>query len=538
MALEKTITIKGDTDDAVKGINAVVDSLDGVTDSAEDSQKAIKDVGESSKKAAKGTKTLATGFKAVGTAFKAIGIGLILGLFAKLVEVLTKNQKVMDVFNSVMVSLEVAFKDLFSFVTDNFMPAMNAVKDFFANLTFDKIKKAIQENLIERFNSLLEVIGFLGTAFKKLFEGDFKGALDAVKEAGKEMIDVYTGVDDTFGKVTETITNAVKSISNYAKETFKAAEAMTALGNQALIAAAINQGIIEQYDRQAEQLRQIRDDDSKNIEVRIEANKKLGEVLEEQQEIMLRNADLVIAAAQNEFNLNGNIENQIALIEARNEKLAIQAQIEGFRSEQLINVNSLLREKNEIEKAALDLLTETARAEAEAAAKKKAADEKAAAEEIALAKMVQDAKINMTIGTLDRISQLTEQNSVLSKATAAAAALINTYQGITAELATKTVTPFEFGLKIANIATTAAIGFKAVKNILSTNVNSGGGAASPSIGGGGAAAPSFNLVAGTGANQIAEGLSNQNQPIKAFVVASDVTSGQSLDRNIISNSSL
>ena len=41
--------------------------------------------------------------------------------------------------------------------------------------------------------------------------------------------------------------------------------------------------------------------------------------------------------------------------------------------------------------------------------------------------------------------------SAAGKATAAAAALINTYQGITAELATKTVTPFEFGVKLQTL---------------------------------------------------------------------------------------
>ena len=57
--------------------------------------------------------------------------------------------------------------------------------------------------------------------------------------------------------------------------------------------------MIEQYDRQAERLRQIRDDESVSIEERIEANERLGEVLNEQEIAMLKNADLVIASAAN-----------------------------------------------------------------------------------------------------------------------------------------------------------------------------------------------------------------------------------------------
>jgi hypothetical protein len=139
--------------------------------------------------------------------------------------------------------------------------------------------------------------------------------------------------------------------------------------------------------------------------------------------------------------------------------------------------------------------------------------------------------------TLGNISALFDQNSTEGKAFAVAAALINTYQGITAELATKTATPFEFGLKVANIAATAAIGFKAVQDILSTNVESGGaGASSPAVAT--SAAPSFNVVGTSGVNQIAQTLGKDLPPVKAYVVANDVTTAQSLNRNIVSSASL
>lgn len=532
MAITKEIIIKADTSDAVTNIDDLGTSIEGVGDDAVKTSKQVSGIQKASNGAAKG-------FKAIGTAFKAIGIGLVVALFAKLAEILGKNQKAMDFFSNVMTGLEIAFKDLYGFVTQNFLPAFERLKSFFDNLTFDQIKNAIKENIIERFNSVLEVLGFVGEAFKKLFEGDFKGALNAVKEAGKEMVDVITGVDGTVDKVTDAVVSGVTAMTNYAKETYNAADAITELNNQALIAEAVNRGLIEQYDRQAEQLRQIRDDESASIEDRIAANDKLAEVLNEQEEIMLKNADIAIQAAANNLAVNDTIENQVALIDAQNEKLGIQAQIEGFRSEQLVNTNGLLREKNEIEQAALDLLTEKELAEAEAIAKKKAADEKAAADEIALAKTVQEAKVSMTVGTLGRISQLTEQNSKLGKATAAAAALINTYQGITAELATKTVTPFEFGLKLVNIATTAAIGFKSVKDILKTNPKSAGSAGGGSVGGGGGqSAPAFNLVAGTGSSQIANSIQSQDNVQRSYVVSSDQTTAAAIDRNIVAGSQL
>ena len=140
---------------------------------------------------------------------------------------------------------------------------------------------------------------------------------------------------------------------------------------------------------------------------------------------------------------------------------------------------------------------------------------------------------------LDAISTVLGQSSAAGKAVAISSALINTYQGISAELATKTATPFEFGLKIANIASVVSIGFKAVKDIVATKLpnfaNSGG---SGGGGGGGQSAPSFNVVGNSGASQIAQTLNQEQQPIEAYVVASNVTSAQEVNRNIIENATI
>jgi len=161
------------------------------------------------------------------------------------------------------------------------------------------------------------------------------------------LFDVVTGVNNTFDKVAEVIPTVVSSITDYAKSTVEAARATVDLNKQAEVAAVINQGLIEKYDRQAEQQRQIRDDESKTIEERIAANNRLGEILDEQSEKMLENVDITIKAAQAEFDKNQNQENYIALLEAQNEREAVLAQIEGFRSEQLINRISLEREAGE-----------------------------------------------------------------------------------------------------------------------------------------------------------------------------------------------
>jgi len=67
--------------------------------------------------------------------------------------------------------------------------------------------------------------------------------------------------------------------------------------------------------------------------------------------------------------------------------------------------------------------------------------------------------------------------------------------------------------------------------------SSGGGIDAPSDAGATATPTAqFNVVGDSGINQLAE-LQNQ-QPTKAFVVSSDVTTAQSLDRNRVQNATL
>jgi hypothetical protein len=120
--------------------------------------------------------------------------------------------------------------------------------------------------------------------------------------------------------------------------------------------------------------------------------------------------------------------------------------------------------------------------------------EKKTAEEVRALKELEDrkyaaatAKIDKQVNAQKRAETMrTVQNGLNaanelfegSKAVAVATALFNTYQGITAELSTKAVTPYEIGLKVANVAFVAASGFAAVKNILKTDKGGGGGSSS------------------------------------------------------------
>ena len=520
MSIKKTIEIEARVEKAEK-------DLDGVAKSVQKIDKNLEEVKDTSSGVAKGV-------KGIGNALKAAGIGLAIAAFAKLGEVFNQNQKVANAFNIAFEGLSLAFNDFFKFLDSN----VGTIIDYFKGIFSDPKQaivdfgNSIKANLTERFNSFLDTLGYLASAVKKVFSNDFAGALEDVKNAGKESLDVLTGVDNTFDKSVETVTNATKAIVDYTKSTIDSSSAIVDLNRKAEVGIAQNRIILEQKDREAEKLRQIRDDESKTIAERIEANNKLAEVLDEQERLMLANADAVIAAAQAQFDKNANDENQIALLEAKAEREGILAQIEGFRSEQLMNINSLERER-------IDLIDEE---------KEKAKE--AAEEQIALSRAVAEAKIQDSVNTLNSIVELAGEGSALGKAAAVTSATISGIEGVQNAYSTaqkSPITAFFPAYPIVQAGLAAAFSASQIKSIVSTPKpnKSGFSARSPRVGSGGgggtsaAQAPAFNVVGASGTNQLAEAINGRDtQPVKAFVVSNEVTNAQALDRNIVNSASL
>jgi hypothetical protein len=341
-------------------IDSITKDVKKLNTTFEDTSDEIKGIQKSTKNAESGIKSMADGFKGMGLAIKALGIGLVLEAFNIFKDVLSKNQKVVDTFNTVIGALSIAFNDLIGFVMDKFPAVVNLFKDVFENPTkyLKKFGDLVKENLTERFNSFLDTIGFVGEAIKKVFEGDFSGAMESVKKAGKESVDIFTGVNNTVDRTGKALGEAADAISNYAVKTFKASEANIKLQNSALIAAAQQAKLVEQYDRQAEGLRQIRDNDLLSISDRIKANNDLGIVLEKQQKAMLSAAKLQKDAAAATYNLNKTTENRVALINAEANVEGVLAQIKGLKSEQLANENSLTKESNDLLQSQIDTKNE------------------------------------------------------------------------------------------------------------------------------------------------------------------------------------
>jgi hypothetical protein len=608
MAIEKNIVIGADLSGLEQKLDELIDALkasqtqaDKTADSINEIADTTKDIGKSAEDSQKGIKGLGTGFKGLGVAIKAAGIGILLQAMGILKELFDNNQKTVDFFNTTFNTLQVAFSDFTKWISGS---GGSSIVNFFKSI-FEDPKQALldfadafKRNIQERFESYLDTLGYLASAVKKVFSGDFAGAMKDVKNAGKESLDVLTGVNNSFDKGKELITKGAKAISNYVVETVKQGAAMTETNKQAEIAEVRMQGLIEKYDLQAEKLRQVRDDERLSMDERIKANEDLGKVLEEQEKVMLENAQSVLNAKARQLSLDkDNIEFQKEYIAAQNELIGVEAQVAGFRSEQLMNEMSLQRELLDIENARSETEQEINELQSQVAieqattmrkrldleeqlskksfeleqqrlmnqlntmevgstayeetinaldlldAERFQTQQEESRKRIALEQAVQDSKVQMSqdaIGALNDLAQAffgdSEKNAkkafMVNKAAGIANAVISTAQGISKALAETTDPTPTQSLRFGNAAIVAATGAAQIATIARQQFQASGSVdtnidtpTSPST------SPQFNIVGASGQNAILESL--QANPVKAYVVGSDVTSQQELDRNRI-----
>jgi hypothetical protein len=127
------------------------------------------------------------------------------------------------------------------------------------------------------------------------------------------------------------------------------------------------------------------------------------------------------------------------------------------------------------------------------------------------------------------------EGSAVGKAVAVAMAIMNTKEAITAALGAKPYGPWN----IAQAVAVGAFGMKQVQEIMSTKLPveaAGGGVAGASMS---VSAPDFNVVGQGAGSQLAGVVGARfGEPIKAYVLSSDVSSAQELDRKIDSTATI
>lgn len=570
-------------------------------------EKQIEDTDKTAKKSEKGFTSLSKGIKGIGTAFKAAGIGAVVALFGALAAALSKNQQVMDTVAVITGTISQLFTEVGNVLVSVYQNVSSATENFDALGRVAKNIMTIALTPIKlAFNGIKAALVGAQLAWEQSWLGgndperiaELKQELSDIKE---DVIEIGTDAVEAGGNIIKDFGEAVNEVSNISSQVVEGVskinvkaiaenvKANEQLKKSAAEARIVNQGLIEQFDSQAEQQRRIRDNDLINIEDRVKANDKLKETLLEQKRLMLENVETMIQQAEKQFELSGLEEDRLALLEARNEKKAVEAQIDGFMSEQESNRVSLIKERlelqqsedeaianrqniernfnaemeqNEVRRIQMmieNLQTERAIEEKRLTMKRDAYEEGTQAyidannelldyqqdnanQQTKLEKDLGLAKENQLKQTLGNIAGIVGQNSKFGKAIAIVQALQDTYAGANKALAQGGL----FGF--VGAAAVIAAGIANVKQIAGTKTpnppaglqtSTGGGESTPAISAPTttSAPPQFDTVGASGTNQLAELLGGQKPP-RAYVVSGDVSTAQELDRNIVSSASL
>lgn len=381
---------------------------------------------------------------------------------------------------------------------------------------FDKVKKAVLA-----FIPGLSIIGDIFTSLVKTVT-DFVGA---TSDASRELDRLGAQAESTLAKNKFALDAYGDTYDQYTKRKIEANN------KYAQHVKDINEDETLSEKQKLEKLKILRATANREIDKAeqdrvLERNKKAKEAQDKLDEANKAAAEK--SKQEREKELQKRLDERKSELEKFND---VEKEFEAQREEK--RINNLIKEEEDKNKT-VSSLEEVLKARQNGLEAEKKANENRIADE----ELVRDAKFQIANSVFDMVNMFAKKGSKLSKGVAAAQATMNTYQGVTAALAAPSTIPEPFGtaLKIANSVAIGAMGFMNVKKILSTN-EQGGGGGSTSSGGSIPSAPSFNLVQGTGSNQIASSINTQ-QPIEAFVVSKNVSTGQELDRNIIKSASL
>ena len=598
MAEKLSVEIEADVKDALKEIKALREQVEALGDTAEKTAKSNEEISKSSKglgKAFNGLKGLLKG---------AFGLGIVLALFEKLKEAFMQNQTTADAFAKVGVVLQGIFnaliqvaEPLVEILANMFTKPKETLEGF--KEKFEQLGSFIRDQFLDRIiNSLQTKLTEVSLAFAKIaklfnkFTGDKEGEAEAEarilelqekkNQLQLEQLARNERIKDVVENIKEGVKETVKGFVEQVKKTAENAELLALAEDRVAKMEIAQQGLVEAYDLQAEKLRQIRDDEFKSLESRKKANDDLLGVLEEQAAAEKKTIDERIALLQlQQRTLGFQRERENEILALKNELVAVEAKVTGFKSEQLINDIALKREADEINEIksrglleisqlekdgleereqnelrklqmALDRIDAEKQAEVDLLVAKQANYDKdsvayqdyqaqinmieaeSAEKKKAIDMAVNQQKLDSTLGLLGALKGAFSENAKVVKALGIGEALINTYTGATKALAAP------FPMNLVQLATTLTAGFAQVKSIMAVDTDagsSGGGAsaaAAPSV----PSMPNVSIAGGnvgTG-NQLLGAIGDQLQkPQRSYVVSTDVSSQQAMDRRIVQN---
>ena len=213
MATERTIKIKVDkqgADNSVKELDNNIKKTDKSTSGLSSSLDKMTGGAVSGFKAMKaGLVSSIKSFKSLRVAIIGTGIGALIIAILAVKQAFTSSEegqnkfaKIMAVIGSITGNLSDLLSNLGMRIISVFENPKQSIKDF-ANL--------IKDNIINRFQGILELIPMLGKSIKQLFKGDFSGAAETATNA---VAKVVLGTDN----LTDSIRGASNALKTLGKE--------------------------------------------------------------------------------------------------------------------------------------------------------------------------------------------------------------------------------------------------------------------------------------------------------------------------------
>ena len=559
-------------------IGEVTKDMDKATKSLSKLDKENEGIAKSSKKASKGFASFGKGLKGVGKILGGLGIiAIVAAAFTALKDAMTKNQGVMDTISNVTTTISTTFNQLVNIITDSVHwvtesserfdgmgKVLTALKTLTINplkISFNALKLVVQGLQLTFYKLKNEIPGEnesrnirkLKKAMKET-KRETKELMSEVSNAGESLVDNFGEAINEVGAIYEKASGDLSKIS--IKANFEQAKATTSAVKSAMFAQAEFAKLNAEKLREAELLRQIRDDETKTFAERIQANKDLKKSLEEQQKLQSAQIQKQITAAQLLVDQNANDENRLALMEAQNAQLELEETITGQLSEQKTNAVGLEKELLETQRELraenlsgmereLEELQMTYDAKVEMA--RKAGEEitgitaqfkkeetrikkEAADKEEALDKAVRDAKVGMAQSGLKLISAIAGEGSKIGQAAAVASATISGVEGVQNAFSTAQKSPITALMPAYPFIQAGLAGaFSAVQIQKILSGSPAGGSGGGSGGGGGVSStPAPQMM--SGAFDISGGVAPE--PVQAFVLTDSMTNSQNQLANI------
>ena len=595
MAEELVFNIKSDIGKFTKGVDKATSSTEKLT-------KANIGTGKAAKSASQGFSFFGRGLASVGKILGGLGIiTVVAAAFTALKEAMSKNQGVMDTIANVTTTISQTFNQLINVLVDTYYYVTQGSGKFEAlgtilgnlktlaiapvELAFNGLKLAMQaiilayyevkdalkpgaldiHNLYKDADGNVKRIAGTGNKASKEIAKLKEDMLETKRAMSQTVMDaataaksIYNNFGDAVDEVADVYTRAAGKLGEISiSANYEAAKATTAAVKLAKFAGAEFAKLNAEKLKEAELLRNIRDQESNTYAVRIKANQELKKSLEEQQKLQSDQIKKQITAAQLLVNQNANDENQLALMEAKNLQLELEETITGQLSEQISNKESLERElletqrtlrvenlegmereleelqitydeKVEMARKANEGITElTKQFEAEQIRIKKEGADK----DKAIEKSKKDMQFDMANQGLQIIANAAGEGTALAKAAAIAQATISGVQGVqnafTSANANIGATAGSFGAYPVTMAALAGT-FAAMNIAKIASGGGGGGATPPSTPPPTVQTPAPQMMSGN--FDISGGVAPE--PIKAFVLTDEMSNSQNQFANI------